>query len=109
MLFWQTAIIDPFDPVEFSMEPRYDLGVDRLSQAAAQRRHLHHLRREGELKSLLRYHVVKGKELKPDDVLGKQTKVGTVEGDSLSVDGTGRMVMLVPSGLTVTRVGVRRP
>jgi uncharacterized surface protein with fasciclin (FAS1) repeats len=51
---------------------------------------------QGELKTLLQYHLVKGKELQPDQVLGKQTEVKTVEGGSLSVDGTGRVVMLVP-------------
>ncbi len=60
---------------------------------------------QDQLKSLLQYHVVEGKRLQADQVIGKQTKVDTLEGDSLSIDGTGRMVMLVPTGLTVTRVG----
>jgi uncharacterized surface protein with fasciclin (FAS1) repeats len=62
---------------------------------------------QDELKTLLQYHVVEGRQLAPDDVAGKQTKLDTVEGDSLSVDGTGQMLLLVPSGLVVTRVGDR--
>jgi transforming growth factor-beta-induced protein len=60
---------------------------------------------ESQLKSLIQYHVIEGKELSAKDAVGQQTKVDTMEGDSLSIDGTGQMVMLVPTGLVVTRVG----
>jgi uncharacterized surface protein with fasciclin (FAS1) repeats len=56
-----------------------------------------------QLKKLLRYHVVQGKELQADQLIGKETKVGTLEGDSLSVKGTGRMVLLVPTGARSTQ------
>jgi uncharacterized surface protein with fasciclin (FAS1) repeats len=58
-----------------------------------------------QLETLLQYHVVEGDELMAKDVVGKQTEVDTLAGDSLSVDGEGQMVLLVPTGLTVTRVG----
>jgi uncharacterized surface protein with fasciclin (FAS1) repeats len=67
-----------------------------------------HLMQQGnqdQLKKLLQYHVVKGKELEADQMIGKQAKVDTLEGGKLSLDGMGRMVLLVPTGLTVTRVG----
>jgi transforming growth factor-beta-induced protein len=60
---------------------------------------------KSQLKSLIQYHVIEGKELSAKDAVGQQTKVDTMEGDSLSIDGTGQMVMLVPTGLVVTRVG----
>jgi uncharacterized surface protein with fasciclin (FAS1) repeats len=60
---------------------------------------------QDQLKKLLQYHVVKGKEFEADQMIGKQAKVDTVEGGKLSLDGMGRMVLLVPTGLTVTRVG----
>jgi uncharacterized surface protein with fasciclin (FAS1) repeats len=60
---------------------------------------------QAELKKLLQYHVVEGKQLTADQMIGKQAKVATVEGGKLSIDGSGRMVLLVPTGLTVTRVG----
>jgi uncharacterized surface protein with fasciclin (FAS1) repeats len=58
-----------------------------------------------QLETLLQYHVVEGKELRAKDAVGKQTEVDTLAGDSLSVDGSGQMVLLVPTGLTVTRIG----
>jgi uncharacterized surface protein with fasciclin (FAS1) repeats len=67
-----------------------------------------HLMQQGnrdQLKKLLQYHVVKGKELQADQMIGKQAKVDTLEGGKLSLDGMGRMVLLVPTGLTVTRTG----
>jgi uncharacterized surface protein with fasciclin (FAS1) repeats len=60
---------------------------------------------QDQLKKLLQYHVVKGKELQAGQMIGKQAKVDTVEGGKLSLDGMGRMVLLVPTGLTVTRAG----
>lgn len=60
---------------------------------------------QDQLKSLLQYHVVEGQEIAAKDAIGTQTEVDTASGDRLSVDGTGQMVMLVPTGLKVTRVG----
>lgn len=60
---------------------------------------------QGQLETLLQYHVVEGEEIAAKDALGKQTKVDTLAGDSLSVDGQGQMVLIVPTGLTVTRIG----
>jgi uncharacterized surface protein with fasciclin (FAS1) repeats len=60
---------------------------------------------QDQLKSLLQYHVVEGQEIAAKDAIGKQTDVDMVSGDRLSVDGNGQMVMIVPTGLTVTRVG----
>jgi uncharacterized surface protein with fasciclin (FAS1) repeats len=58
-----------------------------------------------QLETLLQYHVVEGRELRAKDAVGKQTDVDTLAGDSLSVHGSGQVVLLVPTGLTVTRVG----
>lgn len=60
---------------------------------------------QDQLKTLLQHHVIEGQELKAGDVIGQQTKVDTLSGDSLTVDGTGQVVLLVPTGLTITRVG----
>jgi uncharacterized surface protein with fasciclin (FAS1) repeats len=60
---------------------------------------------QGQLKRLLQYHLVDGKQIMAKDALGAQTEVDTASGDRLSVDGTGQMVLLVPTGLTVTRLG----
>jgi uncharacterized surface protein with fasciclin (FAS1) repeats len=49
---------------------------------------------------LLQYHVIEGKELSAKDIIGQQTEVDTLAGDSLSVDGSGQMVLLVPTGRT---------
>ena len=51
---------------------------------------------QDQLKSLLQYHVVEGKEIMAEDAIGKVTDVDTVSGDRLSVDGTGEMILLVP-------------
>lgn len=80
-----------------------DQAFDQLPQGA-----LDELMKEenrNQLETLLQYHVVEGQELKAKDAVGKQTEVDTLAGDSLSVDGSGQMVLLVPTGLTVTRVG----
>ena len=58
-----------------------------------------------QLKQILTHHVVEGQELSAEDVLGKEQKVETMSGDQLTIDGTGTMVVLVPTGLTVSRVG----
>ena len=51
---------------------------------------------QDQLRSLLQYHVVEGKEIMAEDAIGKVTDVDTVSGDRLSVDGTGEMILLVP-------------
>jgi hypothetical protein len=51
--------------------------------------------------------VIEGKEIKASQVIGTQTEVDTLSGDRLTVDGTGQTVLLVPTGLTITRVGDR--
>jgi uncharacterized surface protein with fasciclin (FAS1) repeats len=58
-----------------------------------------------QLKQILSNHVIEGQKLSAKDVLGKEQKVGTVSGDQLTVDGTGTMVVLVPTGLSLARVG----
>jgi uncharacterized surface protein with fasciclin (FAS1) repeats len=60
---------------------------------------------QSQLKALLQYHVVEGKELMAKDAIGSESKVATLEGGSLSIDGTGKEVLLVPTGLVVTRIG----
>jgi uncharacterized surface protein with fasciclin (FAS1) repeats len=50
-----------------------------------------------QLEALLEYHVIEGKEITAKDATGKQTDVDTVSGERLSVDGTGPMVLVVPS------------
>jgi uncharacterized surface protein with fasciclin (FAS1) repeats len=80
-----------------------DQAFDRLPKGA-----LDALMKEGnqeQLKKLVQYHVIDGKELMAKDALGNKADVDTVSGDRLSIDGTGQMVLLVPTGLTVTRVG----
>ena len=62
---------------------------------------------QDQLKTLLQHHVVEGKEIKASQVIGQQTEVDTLSGDRLTVDGTGQTVLLVPTGLTITRVGDR--
>jgi uncharacterized surface protein with fasciclin (FAS1) repeats len=60
-----------------------------------------------QLTKLLQEHVVNGQKIAAKDVLGEQTKVDTVAGDSLTVDGTSAVVLVVPTGLTITRIGDR--
>jgi uncharacterized surface protein with fasciclin (FAS1) repeats len=59
------------------------------------------------LTKLLQHHVVQGQEIAAKDVLGKQRKIDTASGDSITVDGTTQSVLLVPTGLTITQVGDR--
>ena len=59
------------------------------------------------LTRLLQHHVVQGQELTAKDVLGQQRQIDTASGDTLTVDGTTQSVLLVPTGLTITRVGDR--
>ena len=58
-----------------------------------------------QLGQVLKHHVVQGKEVMAKDILGQETQVETVSGDQITVDGTGTIVVLVPAGLAVTRVG----
>jgi transforming growth factor-beta-induced protein len=58
-----------------------------------------------QLTKLLEHHIVQGKAMAADDLLGGQTKVDTMSGDSLTVDGTSQVVLLVPTGLTIAQVG----
>ncbi|MGH7556784.1 MAG: fasciclin domain-containing protein [Gemmatimonadota bacterium] len=60
---------------------------------------------EDQLKALLQYHVVEGEAIEAEDALGQHTKVDTLAGDSLSIDGTGEMVLLVPAGLALAGSG----
>ncbi len=60
-----------------------------------------------ELRSLLAMHVVDGEEITPQDVAGTRMSVTTVAGDELTLDGTSQVLLLVPTGLTVARVGDR--
>jgi uncharacterized surface protein with fasciclin (FAS1) repeats len=53
-----------------------------------------------QLETLLQYHVVEGKEFMVKDVVGKQTEMDTLAGDSLSVDGSGQAVLLMATGPT---------
>ena len=59
------------------------------------------------LTRLLQHHVVQGQELTAKDVLGQQRQIDTASGDTLTVDGTTQSILLVPTGLTFTRVGDR--
>jgi uncharacterized surface protein with fasciclin (FAS1) repeats len=58
-----------------------------------------------QLTRLLQHHIVAGEKLAATEVLGKQTEVDTVSGDTLTVDATSQVVLLVPTGLMITRVG----
>jgi uncharacterized surface protein with fasciclin (FAS1) repeats len=71
-----------------------DQAFDRLPQEV--RDALMQQENQGQLKSLLEYHVVEGQAMTAEDALGQQTEVDTVSGDRLSVGGTGQMVLLVP-------------
>jgi uncharacterized surface protein with fasciclin (FAS1) repeats len=59
-----------------------------------------------QLERMLQQHVVEGEEITASDVEGRQTEVETVAGDRLSVDGTGPIIVLLPShGDLATEVG----
>ena len=60
---------------------------------------------QAQLTKLLEHHVVQGEAIAADDVLGQQTQLDTMSGDTLTVDGTSQVVLLVPSGLTIAQVG----
>jgi len=58
-----------------------------------------------QLKQVLDQHIIEGTELLAKDLLGQEQKVKTRGGDELTIDGTGSMVVLVPTGLSIARVG----
>lgn len=58
-----------------------------------------------QLMRLLQHHVVEGEAIASSDLLGQQRQIDTMSGDTLTVDGTSRVVLLVPTGLTIARVG----
>jgi uncharacterized surface protein with fasciclin (FAS1) repeats len=60
---------------------------------------------QAQLIKLLEHHVVQGQAIAADDVLGQQTQVDAMSGDTLTVDGTSQVVLLVPTGLTIAQVG----
>ena len=60
---------------------------------------------QAQLTKLLEHHVVQGEAIGADEVLGQQTQVDTMSGDTLTVDGTSQVVLLVPTGLTIAQVG----
>lgn len=80
-----------------------DEAFDKLPQNALDR--LMQDGNQAQLQSLLAQHVVEGKEIAASDVVGQQTKLSTLEGEQLTVDGTSQAVILVPTGLTITRTG----
>jgi uncharacterized surface protein with fasciclin (FAS1) repeats len=69
-----------------------DQAFDQLPQGAVESL------QEDQLKALLQYHVVEGEAIEAEDALGKEIQLDTLAGDSLAVDGTGQMVMLLPAG-----------
>jgi uncharacterized surface protein with fasciclin (FAS1) repeats len=52
---------------------------------------------QAQLSRLLEQHVVEGQAIAADDLLGAQSQVDTMSGDSLTVDGTSQAVLLVPT------------
>jgi uncharacterized surface protein with fasciclin (FAS1) repeats len=52
---------------------------------------------QAQLSRLLEQHVVEGQAIAADDLLGGQSQIDTMSGDSLTVDGTGQVVLLVPT------------
>jgi uncharacterized surface protein with fasciclin (FAS1) repeats len=60
---------------------------------------------QAQLTKLVEHHVIQGEEIAADEVLGQQTRVETMSGDTLTVDGTSEAVLLVPTGLTIAQIG----
>jgi len=60
---------------------------------------------QAQLSKLLEHHVVQGEALAAEEVVGRQTKLDTMSGDTLTVDATSGAVLLVPTGLTIAQVG----
>jgi uncharacterized surface protein with fasciclin (FAS1) repeats len=52
---------------------------------------------QAQLARLLEHHVVEGQAIAADALLGTQSQVDTMAGDSLTVDGTSQVVLVVPS------------
>lgn len=84
-----------FAPTDQAFEQLPQGALDQLMQPDNQ----------AQLTKLLEHHVVEGQAIAAKDVLGQQSKVDTMSGDTLTVDGTTQMVLLVPTGLTIARVG----
>ena len=82
-----------FAPTDQAFEQLPEGALDELMKDQAQ------------LTRLLEHHVIEGKALAADDVLGQQSQVDTMSGDTLTVDGTSRVVLLVPTGLTIAKIG----
>ena len=53
---------------------------------------------QAQLSKLLEHHVVQGEALAAEEIVGRQTKVDTMSGDTLTVDATSGAVLLVPTG-----------
>jgi uncharacterized surface protein with fasciclin (FAS1) repeats len=60
---------------------------------------------QAQLTSLLEHHVVEGKAISAKDMLGQQSRIDAMSGEALTADGTSQMVLLVPTGLTIARMG----
>jgi uncharacterized surface protein with fasciclin (FAS1) repeats len=58
-----------------------------------------------QLKQILSYHILPGQEFTSEDLLGREVEVSTLSGERITLDGTGAVVVLVPTGLTIVRVG----
>lgn len=56
-----------------------------------------------ELKTLLRYHVIEGKEIKAEQAIGATATERTLADDDIEVDGTGEMIVLIPTGMTIVQ------
>jgi uncharacterized surface protein with fasciclin (FAS1) repeats len=52
---------------------------------------------QAQLTRLLEQHVVEGKAIATDEVLGKQSQIDPMSGDGLTIDGTSQVVLLVPA------------
>jgi uncharacterized surface protein with fasciclin (FAS1) repeats len=57
---------------------------------------------QAQLARLLEHHVVEGQALAADDLLGEQSQVDTMSGDSLTVEGSSQAVLLVPTASAAT-------
>ena len=84
-----------FAPTDQAFEQLPAGALDELMQQGNQ----------AQLTKLLEHHVVQGEAIAADDVLGQQTQVDVMSGDTLTVDGTSQAVLLVPTGLTIAQVG----
>src|SRR5690606_40345653 len=58
-----------------------------------------------QLTRLLQHHVFEGEAIASSDLTGQQRQIDTMSGDTLTVDGTSRAVLLVPTCMTIARLG----